>query len=237
MIFSPAPGNLRPHRRVYAIGDIHGCANRLTALQQLVARDMIVRPNEHASLIYLGDYVDRGPDSAGVLDRLIEGFESPFEEVVILKGNHEEMALRALKGDDPQAAEWWLAHGGSTTLRSWGIPETTPPAQWSERVPERHLRLMESSKLHHVVDGYLFVHAGISPGSWPDALAARDLLWIREPFLGWNGPLGRAVVHGHTPEPEPVIRPNRIGIDTGAGRGGRLTCAVLERNRVAFLSA
>lgn len=235
--FVEAPGQLAAGRRVYVIGDIHGCLERVSLIHRQIAVDLRQRPAADVTLIHLGDYIDRGPDSAGVLSFLARPPVFPVTRVINLMGNHEEMALQAIAfGDERQAANW-IANGGAAALASWGIPRETPIQDWPELLPREHLRFMSRLSLHYRVDEYLFAHAGIRPGTSLEHLSRRDLLWIREPFLSSPELFGAIIVHGHTPFLDPVLRANRIGIDTGAGRGGRLTCAVLEENQVAFFAA
>jgi serine/threonine protein phosphatase 1 len=234
--FMAAPAALPPGRRIYAIGDVHGCLERLTALHEAIAADLAERPVGDALLIHLGDYVDRGPDSAGVVALLAEGPAVAGSRAVNLMGNHELMMLNAVASQSAEAVELWLSNGGADTLHSWGVPRAVKPALWSNYIPASHLVFLRDLALQHQEGPYLFVHAGVRPGV-PAALQTRqDLLWMREPFLSWQGEFGAVVVHGHTPKPEPVVRPNRIGIDTGAVMGGVLTCAVLEDNRLGFLT-
>jgi serine/threonine protein phosphatase 1 len=235
--FTPAPGTLAPGRRIYAIGDIHGCSDRLSLIHRQIALDLRDRPAADVTLIHLGDYIDRGPDTAGVLSLLAREPDFPVDRVVNLMGNHEEMALQAIAFGDQRQAETWLANGGLAALASWGIPRQIPLREWPELLPREHLRFMSRLSLQYRVDDYLFAHAGVRPGIPLARLSRRDLLWIREPFLSSQEAFGAVVVHGHTPMADPVLRANRIGIDTGAGRGGRLTCAVLEGSRIAFLAA
>lgn len=232
-----APAALPDGLRVYAIGDVHGCADRLRALHRQVARDLAARPVAEARLIHLGDYVDRGPDSAGVIEMLLRPFPEHGEGhgplVVNLMGNHEDMMLTALA--DPAAAPHWLANGGDAALASWGIGFQARAQDWASALPPRHLAFLRGLPLMHAAGGYVFVHAGLRPRT-PLARQSRlDMLWIREPFLSFDGEMPAVVVHGHTPAAEPVIRHNRIGIDTGAWAGGKLTCLVLEADRVDFL--
>ncbi len=237
---TPSPGVLSPGARVYAIGDVHGCAGRLDALHRLVAQDLAERPVARPLLVHLGDYVDRGPDSAGVVARLAAGSRLPDVPTVNLRGNHEQMMLDALAGD-PEAVRHWRNNHGDGTLRGWGIDPQSDPSGWAAALPAHHLAVLRSLALYHRLDGYVFYHAGLRPGV---ALAEQDpldLLWIREAFLTWRGPLlpeapGLVAVHGHTPESKPVVTGNRIGVDTGAVAGGVLTCAVLEGREVRFLA-
>jgi serine/threonine protein phosphatase 1 len=235
--FIPAPASLPPGQRVYAIGDVHGCLDRLKAVHELIAADLAARPPERAVLVHLGDYVDRGPDSAGVVARLAAGISLPPLPTVNLMGNHEHMMLAALATGDAETTELWLANGGADSLLSWNVPRSAQPREWPSYLPMQHLLFLRDLAVRHEVGGYLFVHAGIRPGIPLDRQNRHDLMWIREPFLSCTEPFGPVVVHGHTPRQEPVVRPNRIGIDTGAVMGGVLTCAVLEEDRLGFITA
>ena len=233
---SLAPASLRPGLRVYAIGDVHGCLDRLLALHGKIAADLDTRPVGESLLIHLGDYVDRGPDSADVIGLLTSGVVPPISRRVDLQGNHEAMMLAALSGQ-PHPAELWVDNGGSATLASYGVPHDALPDEWTQCVPQAHQQWIGSRKLSHQEGGYLFVHAGIRPGRKITRQSPDDLLWIREPFLSSRDQHPFVVVHGHTPRASPQVRPNRIGIDTGAAMGGVLTCLVLEENRMNFLTA
>ena len=235
-----APGRLAPGRRVYAIGDVHGCAERLDALHRLIAADLATRPVAEALLVHLGDLIDRGPNSAGVVARLAAGSPITGVEMVNLRGNHEQMMLMAM-GGDRRALAHWRGNGGDAALLSWGIKPAKAGPGWAASLPPAHAAFLAGLEVARVVDSYIFVHAGVRPGLPLAAQTEEDLLWIRKPFLKSSGPLlpdapGLAVVHGHTPEPAPVITDNRIGVDTGAVGGGRLTCAVLQETGVGFLS-
>lgn len=233
---SLAPGVLREGLRVYAVGDVHGCLNQLVALHWAITADMAAYPVSESVLIHLGDYVDRGPDSAGVLWLLTGSVAPPVTRRVDLQGNHEVMMLSALAGDT-RAAEGWVEHGGNTTLESYRVPPEASLAAWSPLVPLAHRQWLKTRPLTHQEGGYLFVHAGIRPGRKIYRQSPADLLWIREPFLSSKDRHPFVIVHGHTPVGAPEIRPNRIGIDTGAALGGKLTCLVLEQNHMRFLTA
>lgn len=225
--------------RVYAIGDVHGCSDRLRALHLEIAGDLAARPVADAQVVHLGDYVDRGPDSAGVIEMLLQPFpqagDGPSPLVVNLMGNHEDMMLTAL--GDPIVAPHWLANGGDAALESWGVPLKARACEWAAAVPARHLAWLRGLRLMHAAGGYVFVHAGLRPHTPLASQSRLDMLWIREPFLSFGGELSAVVVHGHTPDRNPVVRANRIGIDTGACMGGKLTCAVLEGDRLGFLQS
>jgi serine/threonine protein phosphatase 1 len=229
-----APGSLPPGMRVYAVGDVHGCDDKLAAMHRLIAADARARPVPRVTLVHLGDYVDRGPDSAAVLDRLLGHSPLPGAEVVNLLGNHEAMMLDACAADAAEEAmPFWLDNGGAQTLRSYGAAAEDPDA-W-DAVPEDHLEMLRQLPLQHRAGDYLFVHAGVRPGIPLERQDPFDLIWIREPFLSFEGDLPQVVVHGHTPASQPAIRAHRIGIDTGACFGGSLTCLVLEGQRLRFL--
>jgi serine/threonine protein phosphatase 1 len=150
------------------------------------------------------------------------------------------MMLDAITGDR-EAITHWRSNGGNAALQSWGIKAAKKDRDWASDLPALDYAFLRSLRLFHRVDGYLFVHAGVRPGVPLAMQMEGDLLWIRKPFLESRGPLlpdapGLTVVHGHTPEHAPVVTDNRIGVDTGAVRGGRLTCAVLEGAGMRFLS-
>ena len=235
--FMMAPAKLPPDQRVYAIGDVHGCLDRLAAMHAAIANDLAERPVKEPLLVHLGDYVDRGADSAGVVARLAERVAMPDVPTVNLMGNHEHMMLDAIASGEAEAAELWLANGGTESLLSWDVPRSAQPKEWASYLPARHLIFLRDLAAYHEAGGYLFVHAGLRPGIPLAQQSRHDLMWIREPFLSSKASFGAVVVHGHTPRPEPVVRPNRIGIDTGAVIGGALTCVVLEADRLGFITA
>jgi serine/threonine protein phosphatase 1 len=235
---SLAPATLPVGQRVYVIGDVHGCADRLEKVHSLIRDDLSARPVAEPTVVHLGDYVDRGPDSAGVVARLARGWSTgPAPRVINLMGNHEDMMLAALDRADGDSVAQWLANGGANALASWGVSPRTPAAGWRERFPADHLALVRRLGLFHRQGGYVFVHAGLRPGVPIEKQTREDMLWIREPFLSSTAAFPGVVVHGHTPERSVVVRPHRIGVDTGAVMGGVLTCAVLEGDRVGFLRA
>jgi serine/threonine protein phosphatase 1 len=230
-----APAKLPAGERVYAVGDIHGCLDRLVALHEAIAEDMAARPVAHTTLIHLGDYVDRGADSAQVIDWLINQPPVPADAIVNLMGNHEFMMLSALAGVDKEAPNHWMTNGGADSLLSWGISRAVPPTEWANRIPRQHLFFLRDLEICHHIGPYLFVHAGVRPGVPLDKQSRQDMMWIREPFLSSRADHGAVVVHGHTPKREPIVQPNRIAIDTGAVLGGALTCVVLEDDKLGFL--
>lgn len=233
---APAPATLPPGRRIYAVGDIHGCAMQLRNLHAIIAADLARRPVAAPLLLHIGDYVDRGPDSAGVIAWLLQGPPLPGVPMVNLMGNHEHTMLEALSGDRAAATDWLFA-GGRPALQSYGVDPDSPRETWPAAVPAAHLAFLRGLALMHRDGGYVFVHAGIRPGVALEAQTRDDLLRMRQPFLYSEADFGAVVVHGHTPVKAPVVRHNRIAIDTGAVFGGKLTCAVLEDATIGFLTA
>lgn len=234
------PGDIR----VYAIGDVHGRADLLKQLHARISADTASHGDHRRNLlIHLGDYVDRGENSAEVLEILSQRQVDGIDDVVCLKGNHEDLLQRFLNGDD--VARAWTELGGNATLASYGINLTpdAPPDQRFEvlrqalidAMPPSHTTLLSELALFHQVGDYLFVHAGIRPKRDLEQQRPQDLIWIRDLFLDSKADHGAMVVHGHHCTPEPDIRANRIGIDTGAYYSNRLTCLVLENDQRRFL--
>jgi serine/threonine protein phosphatase 1 len=230
-------------RLLYAVGDIHGRSDLLRRLLDAIAADAVASGGAAAKmLVFLGDYVDRGPDSRGVVDilltRLPDGFDAHF-----LKGNHEALLLGFPYGATP--LEHWRINGGDATMASYGVDierllvsgasANAWRSAFAEALPSTHLAFFKTLELSLSVGDYLFVHAGLRPGVPLSAQGESDLIWIRGPFLDHAGSFDQIVVHGHTPGDEPVVRPNRIGIDTGAFFTGRLTALRLEASSRRFL--
>lgn len=228
------PPVIPPGRRVYAVGDIHGRLDLLDAALAGIVADDAGRAPAETTLIFLGDLVDRGPASAGVIERL-RTLASYGGDVRFLLGNHEEVFLLALDGD-VQAVRLFCRIGGHETLMSYGVsddafegldyPEVADRLQ--ALVPPAHRDFLASFEALIEIGDYAFVHAGVRPGIPFAEQTPEDLRWIREPFLDHRGMLEKVVVHGHTISTEVEFRPNRIGIDTGAYRTGRLTALGLE---------
>ena len=222
---SPRTGGL-----VCAVGDIHGS---LTKLRELVERCEKFAAGAPLTFVFLGDYVDRGPDSAGVVRYLMELQSRRGERLVALKGNHEAVVLDVCDG--VCAADLWLSQGGDATLRSYR-------AARAQDLPETVLRWFRSLPLSYDDGRRFFVHAGVNPQLPLEAQDERDLIWIREPFLSARRDYGRLIVHGHTPleTGQPDLRANRLNLDTGAVFGGPLTAAVFAHGRtdpVRFIQA
>lgn len=232
----------KPGARAYAIGDIHGCLHLLEDVLGKIEADMAASPVAEAFLVFVGDFIDRGPDSAGVIERL-RGYRHPPLKPIFLAGNHEEYLLRILSGETGKL-DSWLTYGGKECVQSYGLepekliamPEGEALMLVRRAIPDGHRRFLKSLADTFRFGDYLFVHAGIRPGLALEEQSRADLRWIREPFLDDAGDHGFVVVHGHTIVDEVEERPNRIGIDTGAYRTGVLTALVIEGTGRRFLS-
>lgn len=226
---------------IYAIGDVHGCIDQLRALETKIADDGFNFEGEKW-LVTLGDYVDRGPDSAAVIEHVMGPAPAGFRRFALL-GNHEQMMADFL--GNPAAHTYWLDEGGTETLASYGIALDYPPLRsadkslklLAERIPTAHRQFLDALPNVLAVPGWLFVHAGIRPGIPLSMQTDEDLIWIRAPFLTSQLTGGQRVVHGHTPGREIVVTPNRIGLDTHCYHTGRLSAVrVAPDGRTAFFS-
>ena len=208
--------------RILAIGDVHGCNSLLRQLLDRVEID----PRAD-SLVFVGDYLDRGDDVRGTIDTLLE-IKATYPDTIFLKGNHESMFLNYYGGGRDEAL--FLYNGGMSTFDSYGL--SLAEARRGSGFPESHLRFLSELPLVYETEEYFFVHAGARPGIPLAEQAPEDLLWIRHEFIesGWD--FGRTVVFGHTPLPKPLIEKTKIGIDTGAVYGGRLTCIELPSRKI-----
>lgn len=229
-----------PGTRVYAIGDVHGRLDLLDALLERIAEESSRNPAETVHLVMLGDLIDRGPQSAQVVERLLTR-PAGVDEMHLLMGNHEEALLEILDGAHSQLPGW-IRYGGEQALESYGLEEATIfgdrealVAKIHAGIPASHVRLFRSMVDYVQIGDYLFVHAGIFPGRPLDQQQVHDLRWIREQFLEDTRDHGVMVVHGHTITPDVDCRVNRIGIDTGAYRSGMLSALVLEGRAQRFL--
>lgn len=234
------PPSLPSGARAYAVGDIHGRLDLLDDLAERIRADLISAPAEVVT-IFLGDYVDRGPASAGVLDRLSRGdFPTP---ICALRGNHEEVLMRFL--DNEIALDALRGFGGTEMLRSYGVDVTAAiqgvgydiaRKSLLARMPAEHRRFLEGTRFAASLGDYFFCHAGVRPGIALNKQSAKDLLWIREDFLRYDGSWGKTIVHGHTPVARPQLLANRINVDTGAFATSILTALVLEGASRRFIS-
>lgn len=228
-----------PHQRIYAVGDIHGRLDLLDKLLGQIDADDRARPKAETRIIFLGDLVDRGPASAGVVQCLMD-FEAtrPAGSVRFLLGNHEEILLDVLTGDE-RALRLFLRVGGRETVLSYGMsPEVYRELDYSQLltafrslVPEAHRAFLAGFEDLIIIGDYAFVHAGIRPGEALARQRAKDLRWIRSEFLNHQGEHEKIVVHGHSVTDQVDIQANRIGLDTGAFASGRLTAMGFEANR------
>lgn len=228
--------------RVYCIGDIHGRLDLLTDVHAKIA-DHVSAYTGQTYVVYLGDYVDRGPQSKQVVDHLIN---APLKDVtyVYLLGNHEQTMLQFMYGSDMGLAHDWFRFGGLATLQSYGVTLKGIPtnkdidfirADLNEKCPLSHKQFYQTLVTHFELDGYYFVHAGINPKVKLAQQSIEDLLWIREPFLSSTRQHGKVIVHGHSVSEAPEILANRIGLDTGAYASNILTCAVFQGPDITLL--
>ena len=233
--------------RLYAIGDVHGRVDLLAEMHLRIAHDLARRPVAGRRVIHLGDYIDRGPDSARALGRLLDYQRAGQAEFLI--GNHDRFLLDFLIDPEGADLDLWMYNGGATTLDSFGIDGLlgafSSDAGSRRRLYDQLIAAMRPG-LPEFLAGlspmlrygdYVFVHAGVRPGVALEDQSADDLVWIREPFLSSGADHGAVIVHGHTPVDAVEVRPNRIGIDTGAVFTGKLTCLVLEGAARALLGA
>jgi len=226
--------------RIYSIGDIHGCLDLLDKVLARVDADIAQRPALRSILVFLGDYIDRGPSSRETIDRLLERCDR--NECVFLKGNHEQIAIKCLS--NPAMFNQWLRLGGVETLASYGVASVSSinrrrvaelQAAFHHALPPAHFRFFRDQQTSFACGDFFFAHAGVKPHVELSNQTENDLLWIREEFLTCREDFGKIVVHGHTPTHEVEIRPNRINIDTGAYATGRLTCLVIEGASLAII--
>lgn len=240
---SEAPPSAPPGTRAYAIGDVHGRLDLLLDLLEQVERDNAARGSAKTYLVMLGDLVDRGPNSRGVLEFFAE--HSPqWARVIHIKGNHEEYMADVLAGASDLVPQW-LAYGGQECVESYGLSRAwtlnaTPEViaeQLSRSVPPSHRALLDNMVDTLRLGDYLFVHAGIRPGVPLDEQSQRDLRLIRDGFLDDRTDHGMVVVHGHTIVEHPEVHSNRIALDTGAYKTGCLTALRIEGAERAFMQA
>lgn len=227
--------------RVFAIGDVHGRDDLLGPLLDRIAADA----GPKAAVVFLGDYVDRGPASRGVIERLIRWRDAAPVESRFLMGNHDDTVLKFLA--DADAGPSWCEYGGAATLESYGVgaplgrggPEAWTKARdaFSAAIPSEHVQFFRSLEPCAVYGDYFFAHAGARPGTALEDQSAHDLMWIRDDFLTSAHAWSKVVVHGHTPEEQPFLSHRRIGVDTGAYATHRLTAVVLEGTERRLLQA
>ena len=203
--------------KIFAVGDIHGCYKKLRVLM-----DRIPMNYKEDTLVFLGDYIDRGDESFEVVAYLAE-LRKKHPGIVFLKGNHEELFFNYLSGEDEVS---FLFNGGEQTLKGYMSSEG------DISVPKEHLNFFNALQLYYETDDYIFVHAGLKDGVPLEQQKPEDLLWIRKPFIESSYDFGKIVVFGHTPYPEVVVKDNKIGVDTGAVYGYKLTCIELPARKL-----
>jgi serine/threonine protein phosphatase 1 len=227
---------------IYAVGDIHGRLDLLEKMEAIIAGDIAEHQPLRPLICYLGDYIDRGPQSAQVIDRLCRPFEDGVPRI-FLKGNHEDRMIDFLS-EPMRNGSSWMKFGGREALESYGldVPGEIDEADWLylrdnllNALPAEHHRFLKALSLGVMWRNYLLVHAGLDPERSPYAQSAHDLMWMREPFLSSEREWGFTVVHGHVIVDEPIFRNNRIGIDTGAYQSERLTCLVITADATRLL--
>ncbi len=227
------PPRLPEGVRIYAIGDVHGRADLLDRVFTRIDADIAAHPVVRPIQVLVGDYIDRGPNSREVLDRVIKRAET--NEMVLLKGNHETFVFEFLR--NPSMLQSWSQMGGLETLMSYGLtPSLNADALTQKQLaialraalPKSHLIFLDSLQSSFSCGEFFFVHAGVRPRVPLEQQREEDLLWIRDDFLLYEEKFGKIIVHGHTPVHQLDIRPNRINIDTGAYATGRLTCLVIQ---------
>jgi serine/threonine protein phosphatase 1 len=231
--YKPEVASVPEGQRVYAVGDIHGMAALLRQLLSKIKSDIEEHPEEDSTLIFLGDYVDRGMDSRGVLDYLVS--DNVPAASTFLMGNHEEFLLGFL--EEPKLAEDWRHFGGLETLNSYGVDigdvrrgrgYERARDELLRRIPDQHLRFLQSLLLSTERGDYFFCHAGVRPSVSLARQERSDLLWVRDEFLAFDGPFEKVVVHGHTPCEEVYLGQSRINVDTGAYATGHLSAVCLS---------
>lgn len=240
----PLTPTLPADHRLYAIGDIHGSIDPLKKLLELIRADSEAAPEKTKVILFLGDYIDRGLYSKEVIDTLLHHLP-PGMEPVFLRGNHDDALLRFLEGDT-NLLQAWLSVGGTSTLASYGVnvfrsgamgDAKTILKEFSEHFPQEHLDFLKDTIFSFRLGDYLFVHAGIKPGVPWEKQTNDDMMWIRGEFLSSDRNHGKMIVHGHSVTLRPDIKPNRIGVDTGAFATGTLTCLVLSGNQQGYLNS
>jgi len=237
-------------KRVYAIGDIHGCLAELKKLWKLIHKDLREHPVDKYRVIFIGDYVDRGPDCKGVIDQLIT-WKNDGENITFLRGNHETKLIKIFSDADKKSLPGFIKYGGPETLASYGLTAETfakilgedPQSKNYEKLSatvkkhlgKTHVKFLNALKTSTREGDYFFCHAGVDVTRKLNDQDDHDLIWMREPFLSWDQPLQKVVVHGHTPRSQPQALCHRINIDTGCVYGRELTAVALEGKSHRFL--
>ncbi len=225
--------------RVYAIGDIHGCVDALRELTDQITDDLTASPVDHHKVVFLGDYVDRGPENRAVIDYLID-LNASSHACAFLLGNHDERVLSFIRNP---ALVWddMMKWGGAKTLAGYGVVQdageefASVSKRFADALPQAHVAFLQGLEHSCEIDDYFFCHAGVRPGVSLKDQADHDLIWIRRDFLDHGLPFEKVVIHGHTPNDQPEVRSNRINVDTHCYKSGVLTAVVLESNSYRFI--
>ena len=204
--------------KIFAIGDIHGCFDKLQRLILEIKADPV-----NDTLVFIGDYIDRADGGRDVVDYILK-LKKTFQNVICLRGNHEYMLLRFLDGVEDDI---YLANGGFATLKAYGISRSDAPKVRKKKIPPDHLKFFKTLLPYYETDQFIFVHAGLIPGRELNEQSLYDMQWIRQTFIDSDDDFGKRVVFGHTHFSEPLVEDNKICIDTGAVYGGSLTCVEL----------
>ena len=228
---------------MYAIGDVHGCLRELNVILELIEEDIGTRPIDECKLIFLGDYVDRGPDNFGTLDRLVKLKYGNNLPCIFIMGNHDERLLSFMNNPEIVGEEITL-WGGDATLKDYGVStrwfkrfnSASAAEMLNKTMPKAHREFLEGLEPYHIQDDFFFCHAGVRPGVPLVNQSAHDLMWIRADFLKHQEAFEKVVVHGHTPNSTPEVKSNRINVDTHCYDTGTLTALVLEGNSRRFLA-
>lgn len=237
------PPSVDPHTQLLAIGDVHGCGRLLGEMMRAfqIVTNSLLAPATHREVVVLGDFIDRGPNSLSVLQALYRSWQQ--QGLTVLLGNHEALLLDCIDGG-ASPFDGWLDYGGDACLQSLGVE---PPEPWEpehdfrerliEAIGDPIVTWLRGLPCTYQSGDFFFCHAGVRPGVALERQAREDLLWIREPFLSSRRYHGKVVVHGHSVEPAICVKPNRIGIDTGAYRSGALTGLLLQGQRAWNVTA
>ena len=247
---SLSEARISKNTRIYAIGDVHGCLRELNKLWKKIQHDLEDRPIAKHKVIFVGDYVDRGPECKAVIEKMIS-WQEAGEPITFIRGNHDYNFLRVINGIDERGLSGFIRYGGLATLESYGLSEKTVNkmlgenpgreerdklSKWAKKaVGKSHIKFFENLVPWKAVGDFFFCHAGVQPERKLSDQDEYDLIWMREPFLSWNKPLQKVVVHGHTYRDEPETEKHRINLDTGCVYGGKLTALVLEGGKRRFL--
>ena len=239
MTINLSDAQIKDGLRVYAIGDVHGCIDELRQMIENIDAEQVIFPAQQSKIIFLGDYVDRGPANRDVIDYLIE-LQKTDRDIVFLRGNHDHKVLLFLR-EAKRTGSDFIKWGGDATLRDYGVDvkecETMEDASdvFAKNLPNSHKEFFENLEYSYSLDDYFFCHAGVRPGVPLAEQTKHDLCWIRSDFLFHEEPFEKVIIHGHTITDEPEVKQNRINVDTCCYGTGTLTAVVLEGDKHRFI--